>query len=227
MTVLASTIINKAALILQDQNNVKWPRSELLEYINDAQRQIVTMATDSTNKVGVIKLVAGTRQELPSDGWTLLKVIRYMGTDGLKPGRAIRLASKEMIDAYNPDWHNDAKTVMPKHYIFDEQDQTVFYVYPPNNGNGYVQINYSFVPPVLSDEASSLALNDIFQTAILDYVLFRACAKQAPYSPGKDVAAAYLQTFMAAIQVKSQSEVSNSPNQQFGPRNPSVPGAES
>lgn len=227
MPVTASTIINKAALILQDVNNIKWPRSELLEYINDAQRTIITAQPDATNKVTVMQLVAGTRQNIPSDGWTLLDLIRYMGTDGTKPGRAIRLTSKELLDAYNPEWHSSAKSVVPKHYIFDEQDQTVFYVYPPNTGSGWVQLNYSPIPTVLTNESQNLSVNDIFQTTVLDYVLYKACLKVAPYSPGPQIAQGYLQTFMAAIQVKYQSEAINSPNQQFEPKDPNKPGSQS
>ena len=100
--ITAASIIDKAAKLLMDVNNVKWTRSELLGWINDAQRQIVIMSPNATNKVATIKLVAGTRQSIPSDGWTLLNIIRYMGTDGTKPGRAVRLASYDMMDSFNP-----------------------------------------------------------------------------------------------------------------------------
>ena len=226
-TITAKQIIDDAAIQLTDLSNVRWTRGELLRWVNDAQRQIITQAPNATNKVDVVQLVPGTRQEIPSDGWTLIELIRFMGSDGTKPGRAIRLASRELLDAFNPDWHNDAKTLTPKHYIFDQQDQTVFYVYPPSNGNGWVQLNYSPVPPVIADELDTISVNDIYQTAILDYVLYRACSKDAEYAPGLQLAAGYLSTFMAVLNTKTQSEVASSPNQQFQPRNPSVPGAES
>lgn len=226
-TYTAQSIIDEASVQLLDPNNTRWTRAELLSWVNDGQRQIVLMSPNATNKVSVVQLVSGSRQTIPSDGWSLLELIRYMGTDGTKPGRAIRLASRELIDAYNPDWHNDSKTAMPKHYIFDQQDQTVFYVYPPNNGQGYVQLNYSPVPPVITNESTAIYINDIFKGALLDYVLYRACSKDAEYAPGLQLAAGYLSTFMAAMQSKGSSEIANSPNQQFGPRNPSVPGAES
>ncbi len=176
-TYTAQSIIDEASTQLLDPSNTRWTRAELLSWVNDGQRQIVLMSPNATNKVSVVQLVSGSRQTIPSDGWALLELIRYMGTDGTKPGRAVRLASRELIDAYNPDWHNDAKAAMPKHYIFDQQDQTVFYVYPPNNGQGYVQLNYSPVPPVITNEATAIYVNDIFKGALLDYVLYRACSK--------------------------------------------------
>lgn len=226
-TITAKSIIDKASVQLLDPTNTRWTRAELLGWLNDGQRQIVMMAPNATNKVDVIALDPGTRQSIPSDGWTLIEVIRYMGTDGQKAGRAVRLASREMLDAYNPNWHNDLPTAVPKHYIFDPQDQTVFYVYPPNNGRGYVQLNYSPVPSDLPSENATITINDIFQTCLLDYVLYRANSKDAEYAPGLQLSSGYLQTFMAAMGAKTAAETANSPNQQFGPNVPTVPGAES
>jgi hypothetical protein len=226
-TITAKYIIDKAAVQLIDLGNIRWTRAELLGWINDGQRQIITMSPNATNKVAVMQLVAGTRQSIPADGWTLLELIRYMGTDGVKTGRAIRLASRELIDSFNPDWHSDYPTTMPKHYIFDQQDQRTFYVYPPNNGNGYVMLNYSPVPVDLTNENQIIGISDMFQTSLLDYVLYRACSKDAEYAPGLQLASGYLSTFMASMGIKSDAEIKNSPNQQFTPKNPDKPGSES
>lgn len=226
-TITAKSIIDKASVQLLDTSNARWTRSELLGWVNDGQRQIIIITPSATNKVAVKKLVAGTRQSIPSDGWTLLEVIRYMGTTGTKAGRAIRVTSRELIDSFNPNWHDDYPTVMPKHYVFDQQDQTVFYVYPPNNGNGYVQLNYSPIPVDLATEDEAILISDMFETALLDYVLYRANSKDAEYAPGLQLASGYLQTFMASMGVKATAETTNSPNQQFAPKNPDNPGSES
>lgn len=226
-TITAKSIIDKASVQLLDTSNVRWTRSELLGWVNDGQRQIITITPSATNKVAVKKLDAGTRQSIPSDGWTLLEVIRYMGTTGTKAGRAIRVTSRELIDSFNPNWHDDYPTVMPKHYVFDQQDQTIFYVYPPNNGNGYVQLNYSPIPVDLATEDDTIVISDMFETALLDYILYRANSKDAEYAPGLQLASGYLQTFMASMGIKATSETTNSPNQQFAPKNPDNPGSES
>jgi hypothetical protein len=226
-TITAQSIINKASTLLLDTSNVRWTRAELLGWLNDGQRQIVTMAPSATNKVAVMKLVAGTRQNIPSDGWTLLNVIRYMGTDGTRPGRAVRITSQQLLDSYNPNWHSSTPSVVPQSYVFDQQDQTAFYVYPPNTGNGYVQLNYSPEPADLTSESQPIVVRDIFQTALLDYILYRACSKDAEYAPGLQLAMGYLQTFNLAMGVKQDAELKNSPNQSLQPRNPTTPGTES
>jgi hypothetical protein len=226
-TILASAIINKAANQLTDSTNVRWTRAELLGWLNDGQRQIVLMTPASTNKVQVVQLVAGTRQSIPTDGWTLLEVIRSMGFDGLKPGRAIRLASQEVLDAYNPNWHSATPSPVPQSYLFNLQDQTAFYVYPPNTGTGYVQINYSAVPADLPSESTAISVSNVFQTALLDYILYRACSKDAEYAPGLQLASGYLTAFMATMGQKEKSELSNSPNLALEGRNPALVGGES
>ena len=226
-TITAQSIISKASTLLLDAGNTRWTKAELLGWINDAQRQIVLLQPNATNKVSTVRLAAGTRQEIPADGWTLLGVTRYMGTDGTRPGRAVRPVSQQVMDAYNPNWHSATPSVVPQSYVFDQQDQTAFYVFPPNTGNGYVQINYSPEPVDLTSETQVIGVRDIFQTAILDYVMYRACSKDAEYAPGLALASGYLQTFMATMGVKSDSELKNSPNQNLQPRNPTVPGVES
>lgn len=225
-TITAQTIINQAAVQLLDISNVRWTRAELLSWVNAGQKQIIVLSPNATNKVAVYKLAVGTRQAIPSDGWTLLDVIRNMGTDGTKPGRAVRLVSEELLDNFNPNWHAALPSTIAQNVVFDQQDQTAFYVYPPNNGKGYVQVNYSPIPPSLASEASVITISDIFEPVLLDYVLYRACSKDAEYAPGLQLAAGYLQTFMASMQAKSISELSNSPNQMLMPFNVNAPGTQ-
>jgi hypothetical protein len=226
-TITAQTIINQAAVQLLDLSNVRWTRAELLDWINAGQKQIVILSPNATNKTSVYKLVAGTRQVIPSDGWTLLDVIRNMGTNGTTPGRTIRVVSEELMDNFDVNWHASQSATTVRNVIFNQQDQTVFYVYPPNNGNGYIQINYSPVPPTILLETETISLNDIFMPVLLDYVLYRACSKDAEYAPGLQLAAGYLQTFLASMQAKSTSELSNSPNNKLGPLTVTTPGSQS
>jgi len=216
-TIVASTIIDKAAIQLLDVSNVRWTRAELFSWLNDGQRQITLMSPQTNNKIAVMNMVAGTRQTIPSDGWRLLDVFRYMGKLGNTPGRAIRLVSRELLDAYDPNWHSALKLDTPQNFLFDDQDQTAFYVYPPNTGNGYIQINYAAVPANLTSESQTISINDIYQTVLLDYILYRACSKDAEYAPGLQLAAGYLTTFMAALNTRDKTDKENTPNLGLSP----------
>lgn len=227
MAVLASTIIDKAAKQLVDINNIKWTRAELLAWLNDGMRQIVMMQPSASSTTSSKLLSPGTRQTLPAGAWLLMQVYRNMGTTGDVPGRAIRVISRELLDGFNPNWHSELPRAEVKNYIYDVQDQLAFFVYPPNTGTQYIELNYSVQPANLTLESQAIPLFDIFQSPLVDYILYRACSKNVDYAPGVQVAQSYLATFTAAIQGKSQAEAVNDPVNVLTPRNPAVPGTQS
>lgn len=226
-TVTAKTIIDKASVQLIDLANIRWTRSELLSWLNDGMRQIVLIQPSASSTTVSKQLVAGTRQTLPTGGWLLLQMYRNMGTNGTTPGRAIRIVSRELLDNFNPNWHTATAAAEVRNYIYDIQDQTVFYVYPPNTGTQYVELNYSAQPTDLTSETDVIPIFDIFQSALVDYILYRACSKDAEYAPGLQLAQGYLSTFVAAVSGKAQTETTNDPVQALNPRNTSVPGSQS
>jgi hypothetical protein len=226
-TVTAKTIIDKASVQLIDLANIRWTRSELLAWLNDGLRQIVLIQPSASSTTVSKKLDAGTRQTLPTGGWLLLQMYRNMGTTGTTPGRAIRIVSRELLDNFNPNWHTATAAAEVRNYIYDIQDQTVFYVYPPNTGTQYVELNYSAQPTDLTSETEAIPIFDIFQSALVDYILYRACSKDAEYAPGLQLAQGYLATFVAAVGGKAQTETTNDPVQALNPRNTSVPGSQS
>jgi hypothetical protein len=209
-TVTAGAIITKAATQLIDIPGVRWTRAELLGWLNDGLRQIVLMQPNATNTPVVVQLVAGTRQTLPN---------------GSTPGRAVRIISRELLDAFNPDWHSATASAITKNYIYDLQDQTAYYVYPPSTGTNYLEINYSMQPADLTSESQVIPMFDVYQGPLLDYMLFRACTKDAEYAAGVALGQLYLATFTAATNVKEQSETKGTPELGLLPRNPSLPGS--
>jgi hypothetical protein len=225
-TVTAQTIINKAAIQLTDIANVRWTRAELLSWLNDGMRQIVTMQPSASSTTVSKLLTAGTRQTLPSDGWLLLQIYRNMGTTGTTPGRAIRIVSREVLDGFDPYWHTGIPKAEVKNFIYDTQDQLAFYVYPPNTGTQYIELNYSAQPTNLTSESQVIPLFDVFQSALVDYILYRACSKDAEYAPGLQLAQAYITTFTIALQGKATTEATNDPVNALNPRNVSIPGSQ-
>ena len=223
-TVTAQSIINKAAIQLTDIANIRWTRAELLSWLNDGMRQIVVIQPSASSTTVVVKLIAGTRQYIPADGWLLLTVYRNMGTTGATPGRAVRIVSREILDGFNPNWHADTPKAEVRNFLYTNQDQLAFYVYPPNTGTQYVELNYSSQPADLTSESQVIPIFDVFQSALVDYIMYRACSKDAEYAPGLALAQGYLATFTAAVQVKTESEVTNDPSQALNPRNPAARG---
>ncbi|MFZ6731982.1 DUF6682 family protein [Undibacterium sp. Ji42W] len=224
-TILASAIINKAATLLLDEGNTRWTRTELLQWLSQAQRVISMRFPNMCNSLTILKLVAGTKQRLPPDGWLLLDVVRNMGTDGLTPGSAIRVVSQELVDSFDPAWHTITKVAAPDNFVYNPKDQTAFYVYPPADGTCYVEVNYAAVPPELTAESSPIYVNDILEPTIVDYICFRAHSKDAEYAAGVQLASLYQNSFAQMTAAKDQAELQNQPNLDLAQFDPTVRGS--
>ena len=140
-TITSLSVIVKAQKVLQDATGIRWDNAELLGWLNSAQREIVLYKPNANATGKAVKLAAGTRQALPTDGVQLIDVVRNMGTSGTTPGRAVRQIERETLDAVNPDWHASSASATAKHFIYNILDPKAFYVYPPQpaTNQGYVE----------------------------------------------------------------------------------------
>jgi len=211
--ILASTIVNKASVLLQDATNVRWTQAELLGWLNDGQREVVFLKPDAYATNETMKLATGTKQALPVAGLQLLSVVRNMGATGLTPGKAVRLVDRDILDVQLPDWHAAEASAEALHYVYDDRNPKNFYVYPPQpaTGQGYVELVYSTAPAdvALSD---SIKLDDIYANALLDYIMYRAYSKDADYAANAGRASALYQAFMTSIGARGKVEVPVDPN---------------
>lgn len=199
MPVAASSIINRVRTQLVDNGSaLRWTDSELLGWLSDGQRNMVSLVPHAAPRAANVALVAGTRQTIPADGWRLITV--YRNTDvGGGPGPAALEVPRSVLDIQYASWTASGGTATVTHWCYDERDPAAFWVYPLNTGTGYVQINYSYMPPDVASTSSTLSVRDIFQTPLFDYVMFRAHSKDSDYAAGQQLAAAYFSSYQAGL----------------------------
>ena len=229
MAVLASDIIDRAQTIVQDKTGVRWPYQELLQWLNDGQREVAIHKPSATAQNDVIPLQPGTLQSIGDGGLCLLRVIRNLKTPVGTPrigGRACRIVSREVLDAQHPSWHDPdvfTYTKEVKHFCFDESDPTHFYVFPGNTGEGALEAVVSRSPAdvVVSPGTDAnnigayrqpITIPDIYSNCLLDYVLFRAYSKDADYAGNAERSNHHYQIFASSLGVKTQVEAVVSPN---------------
>lgn len=219
MAVSVQSVIDRVQTTLQDTTGVRWPVvNELVLWINDAQREIALLKPDASAKNVTIALDVGTKQTIPTDGNRLLRVVRNMSAlvDGLGK-RAIRIVSREVLDAQSPDWHDpsvsgdSAHTSIVKHYVYDEANPRNFYVYPGVAGTAYAEIIYSSNPDTVG-QGDDLSIPDIYANAVMNYVLYMAYMKDAEYAGNAQRAGTHFQVFNASITGKGQIDSITSPN---------------
>jgi len=219
MAVTVQSVINRAQTVLQDTTGVRWPVvAELVLWINDAQREIALLKPDASATNTTITLATGTKQDIPSSGNRLLKVVRNMSAASNGTGkRAVRLVDREVLDAQTPDWHDPAvsgdaaHSAIVKHYVYDEANPRNFYVYPGVSGSAYLEIIYSSNPVAVA-QADNLSIPDIYANAIMNYVLYMAYMKDAEYAGNAQRASSHFQLFTASVTGKGQVDAVTNPN---------------
>lgn len=199
-TITAKTIIDDASIQLLDPSNTRWTRAELLEWLNEAQRTIVLALPQATATTANITTVAGAKQGLPSDGWILIKASRNMGVNGTTPGRALVEVTHDQLSQNNPNWTSDSGAASANVYYYLPSDRTTFWIYPPANSSGNrIEIIYSKTPTNMTTELQTIDVADQYLPILLNYVLYRACSKDAEYAPGLQLSGQYLQAFTALL----------------------------
>ena len=224
MAVTVQSVIDRVQTTLQDTTGVRWPVvSELVLWVNDAQREIALLKPDASAKNETVTLVTGTKQAIPSTGNRLLRAVRNMSAASGGTGkRSVRLVSREVLDAQTPDWHDPtvsgdaAHTNIVKHYIYDEQNPRNFYVYPGVAGSSYLEIIYSANPTTVAQNGN-LDIPDIYANAVMNYVLYMAYMKDAEYAGNNQRAANHYQLFTASVTGKGQIDVITTPNLEAAP----------
>lgn len=219
MAFAAKVVLSKVRTILNDASSVRWALPELRLWLNDGLREIALQKPSATAVTAAIPLVAGTKQEIPAAYHALLQVMRNTTTGGSPvPGKVITPIARETIDTTIPGWHATAElpfTQVVTHVLDEIMDQRTFYVVPGNDGTGAVEAILSKLPTEVPAPANPLDLElyttnvdlpDIYQNALVDYILYRAFSKDTDIATSGQRATAHMQLFLSALGIKKQNE---------------------
>lgn len=203
MPLPASSVIQQASDILKDATNVRWTVGELVRWLNAGQLALATARPDVMATYGTITLVAGVRQSIPTTAFRLLDVV----CNTAAPKAAVRKVDRQLLDLPEPNWRSRTPATAISHFYFEPRDPRAFYVYPPANAGVQVDALYATYPTPIAQPASGdytavtgdLSVADIYASALLDYVLFRAFSKDSETTANAARAAAHLQAFTAVL----------------------------
>lgn len=211
----AIEILQRAARILQDPEYVRWTKGEMLAWLSEGQIAIARVPGAYT-KFAVLELKEGARQVLPSDAWGLLTVTHNVDEDDT-PLKAVRLVTRSLLDCYEPNWHGSPEKQIVENYVYDDRSPREFYVFPPNDGYGRIEISYMPIPEELTAETDEIELDKTFDPALLSYVLYRANSKDSDYAPGLQQASSYFQTYTQELTNALQARGASTPNASLMP----------
>lgn len=204
-TTKAVDLINRVSITLQDPTFVRWTQSELLNYLNDAQRQVVLFRPDAKAVNAPFTCVNSAKQTLPADGLRLISVLRNTG------GRAITKVDRSILDVQLPTWYETAVgTDGVKHYVYDALDPKNFYVFPKPAAAYQIDIIYAMSPVDIvianyTTDTQVIGIDDIYANALMDYMMYRAYQKDSEFA-NLNRAAVYYQAFTTSLGIKSQAD---------------------
>ena len=202
-------VVGIVAEILQDESDSSaergWTEETLLDYVNLTQRRIVSLAPQANPITAIMKLASGTKQSIPSGGIALINVIRNIDTNGITPGMAITPSLKNIIAFYDLNWSIATPVQQIYNYMPSTADKTIFYNYPPSDGTGYVQLEFSQVPPIINYEEDGdwenalIGVKEQYIDALINGMLALAYKKDSDYPGNAERDATYEAAFINAI----------------------------
>lgn len=215
MATTAQSIILRAQTALQDVEGVRWGAPELVNYLNDGQREIVRLRPDQKSSTVTMTLVQGYRQAIGATHMALID-IPANATGKLKRITKVDLTQ---LDAIDPAWRSKTPAVEVIHFCHDLREPRTFYVYPPAQSGLTVEAVVSVYPTdvappsgaAFASVSGDIDLPDQWADALLNYVLFRAYSKDAEFGGNAGMAASYLGLFNAAVGSQLQSTATVAP----------------
>ena len=173
-TITSERIIEQARYTLNDiSDEVRWTDGELLRYLSDGQRLAVkldNMANPVTEPLALT--VNSSKQSIPTDAYALITVVRIMGGTGTTIQKMNYVVATRNI----PGWHEAEGD--PTHFLYEPKaDRRTFYVYPHPTSAVSIEIVISKIPAELDDITDTIELDDVYEPALVSYVLHRGFAK--------------------------------------------------
>lgn len=229
MPFTAQDVLSRASSILQDSGFVRWTLPELRNWLNDGLREIAVLKPTAVNKTVELPLQKGTYQVLPAQYFTLVQAVRNLITLDASPskrggGNTITVVKRSSLDTTIPGWQDEAKMPYSKlvaHVIDNEFDESGFYVAPGNDGTGIIEAIVGAYPTPVAAPANPLSiesytatvdLRDIYQNALVDFILYRAYSKDMAQAGAAQRSVAHYNQFANSLGLKAQADAMNNVN---------------
>ncbi len=190
-----TTLLDQAADLLGDSNFANWPKSRLLVYLNDGLRLLARMRPEEFSASNKVTLQQGAQQTLPSDAFVMIRPGAV--TVGGNVGRTPRLVGKPDLDHAAPDWQTATPTDSPRQIAYDFKEPRRFWVDPPAVVGTELYIEYASEPAALG-LFDTIASSEVYDPAIVNYVVYRALSEDEDTAQ-ESRAAAHYAAFLNAV----------------------------
>lgn len=203
MSIAVVDVLGRVNTQLRDPGFIRWTKSELLGYFNDAVRAVALKRPDATASIITFTCAAGVKQRLPDTVYQLIDIV------GQDTGRAIVSADRVTLDTADPMWRTTTGEDTAEAWLYNPALPQYFMLYPGVAAGVGLELAVSLYPTeiVLDDlddeDPIEMPINDIFVNPVVDWCLYRAFSKDAP---GQDdnLAKQHLQNYNDAMGIKNK-----------------------
>lgn len=210
----AQSIVRDAQTMLQDPDGTRWPASELVQFLNLAQREVHAARPDTSSAVAPFPLAPGVLQNLPP-GAVLIDIAANAS------GEPITKVDPVLLDASAGNWRSRAGSRVVRHFMYDPRTPRHFRVFPPALEGAVVEMEYATPPadvaPPTGDGrghetvVGGTSFRPQWAPVLLWLILHYAYAKDAEYGGNAALSAAYLQRAKALLATEVQSSAAVAP----------------
>jgi hypothetical protein len=166
-------VLTRVRRTFGDESSAQVTQSDVIRWINDAQREAVMQNEGLLQKVGNVSSVAGTTQyAIPTDLFTLSHL--YYRESATSAYYIMKWMSLKDFSEYVDGWDGSSFQGVP--LIYTQETNTTFTVFPKPEAsvaNGFKLIYSRYATDVV-DTASTIDLPDFLGTYVVNYCLMQA-----------------------------------------------------
>lgn len=207
MSIAVVNVLGRVNTQLRDPGYIRWPKSEVLDYFNDAVRAVVLNRPDASANIIDVSCMAGVSQALPETVYQLIDIV------GQGSGRAVPSIDRTMLDNADPYWRATTGSPSVEGYIYSPLLPQVFSVYPGAEEGLSLKVAVSLYPVAVDldeldgndeDTPVQMQISDLYINPVVDWCLYRAFSKDAESGADSNLATQHLQNFNNALGIKTK-----------------------
>lgn len=211
MALTAQQVMDRAAKILQDVGKDRWGDPGLLFDLNLGRSDMCVLRPDIYAQRATVTLAAGAEQAIPSTGARFLDALCNVSATGAL-GRAVRVVTRDWLEAIEPDWRGRSQASTVKHVIFDEQTPKLFDVYPPVRSGTKLRITHAVSPVPITNAADELAAEGDLAPALIDFLVACSLKEDSDIPQAFSRAQTHYGLYLQALGVAKRTGFLASPN---------------
>ena len=192
-------LVQDAAEILNDPNHDRWTYSNMVKWVNQAISAICNLNPSVHVEKRDLPLVEGAIQSLDASYSGFVRGL-YTKVGGTTPGKTPVKGDLGAVTLINPSWMSDTPDNEIDEIMYDPDTPHTFFVYPPQPAatTNTLYAEVGTIPP-LKVPADTSPIPAKYDTAIVDYVLWRALSLDAEHASQDGRAAVHYNTYKAAV----------------------------